>query len=295
MVAVMIKRGLFGVWSLKDPEDAFGFACQHLLLPGLRGLLIVSVTGACLAACSALMVDSGALFSHGFYRPRLAPHKSDSHYLWVGRISGLVAVVIAVVYALFLIQRVLYSFLLTETMAAYMGISILAELIWKRANRWGAASSLFVSLGTNFSLYHWKQQRLDYWNPNIFFCSLTVGVLTLIVVSLLTPPEKESFVAPFFAKLQTPSDHAFATSNGPDPQTAEHDEDTDWTRGVAPETTRWAAENGRQLLLINILHPLRGTSGVGFFRAYRDDLKGLLLGSLLSGGLVLGLWGLLQL
>ena len=166
MVAVMIKRGLFGVHALKDPEDAFGFACQHLLSPGLRGLLIISVMGACLAACSALMVDSGALFTQGFYRPRLAPNRSDQHYLWAGRISGLVAVVIAVVYALFLIQRVLYSFLLTETLAAYVGISILAEIIWKRANRWGAASSIAVAIGTNFSLYYWKHQRLDYWDPD---------------------------------------------------------------------------------------------------------------------------------
>ena len=69
----------------------------------------------------------------------------------------------------------------------------------------------------------------------------------------------------------------------------------DWTRDVAPETSRWAAEHGRQLLLVNLLHPLRGACGVGFIRAYRDDLKGLLLGSILSGGLVLGLWTLLQL
>ena len=64
-----------------------------------------------------------------------------------------------------LIERALYSFLLTETLAAYVGISILAELMGKRANRWGAASSFFVSVGTNFYLHHWKHQRLDYWDP----------------------------------------------------------------------------------------------------------------------------------
>jgi len=64
---------------------------------------------------------------------------------------------------------------------------------------------------------------------------------------------------------------------------------------LAPETSRWAAEHGRQLLLVNLLHPWRGTCGAGFFRAYRDDLKGLLIGSLLSAGLVIGLWALLQL
>ena len=206
MVAAIIKRGLFGAHSLKDPEDAFGFACQHLLSPGFRGLLIASVMGACLAACSALMVDSGALFTQGFYRPRLAPQRSDRHYLWVGRISGLLAVAMAVVYALFLIQRVLYSFLLTETLSAYVGISILAALSWKRANRWGAAGSILVSVGVNFSLYHWKHQRLDYWDPGIFFTSLAAGIVVLVIVSLLTPSEDEDHVADFYNRLQTPSD-----------------------------------------------------------------------------------------
>lgn len=316
IVATMIKRGLFGMHSLKDPEDAFGFACQHLLSPGVRGLLIASVVGACLAASSALMVDSGALFTQGFYRPRLAPGKSDLHYLWGGRVSGLVAVIIAVLYALFLIKRVLYSFLLTETMAAYMGISIVAELIWKRANRWGAASSVLVSLCTNFGLYEWKHQRLDYWDPSIFFSSLGAGVVALVVVSLLTPREEESRTASFFDKLQRPSDRAAAhslTSKDADFEdlpgadrlspttidrevpTTEHTEGADCARGAAPEISRWCAEHGRQLLLINVLHPLRGARGVGFFRAYQEDLKGLLLGCLLTVGLVVGLWAFLQL
>ena len=294
MVAAMIARGLFGANTLKDPEDAFGFACQHLLAPGLRGLLIASVMGACLAACSALMVDSGALFTNGFYRPRLAPKKSDHHYLWVGRISGLVAVIMAVGYALFLIQRVLYSFLLTETMAAYMGISIVGGLIWERANRWGAISSILVSICTNFSLYHWEHQRLDYWSPSIFFYSFAAGVVTLVVVSLLTPAEEEARVAPFFTRLRTPSDRipvgAADQKNLPD----DHEEGKNWDDGLAAETSRWTAEQGRQLLLVNLLHPIRGACGVGFFKAYRVDLQGLLLGSILSSGLVLGLWALLK-
>jgi Na+/proline symporter len=240
------------------------------------------------------MVDSGALFSHGFYRPRLAPRKSDHHYLWVGRVSGLAAVLIALFYALFLIQRVLYSFLLTETMAAYMGISLVGELVWKRANRWGAASSVFISLGTNFSLYHWKHQRLDYWDPSIFFFSLAAGVVALVVVSLLTAPEAECCVGPFFTKLQTPSDYLPAAAAAPNGPATEHEEDGDWSRGLAPETSRWVAEHGRQLLLINLLHPLRGACGVGFFRAYRDDLQGLLVGWLLCAGLVFGLWAFLH-
>ncbi len=190
MVAAMVARALFNTTTLVDPEEAFGFACRHLLTNGFRGLLFASVMGATLACCSALMIDSGALFTQGLYRPRLVPGQSDRHYLWVGRFSGLAAVLIAVAYAVFFIQKVLYSFLLMETIATYMGISLVAGIVWRRANRWGAAGSVIVALAVNFYLYHLRKERLDYWDPNIFLAALLAGIATLIVLSLLTPPER---------------------------------------------------------------------------------------------------------
>lgn len=295
MVAVMVARGMFGVHSLADPEDAFGFACRQLLSPGFRGLLIASVMGASLASCAALMVDSGALLTEGLYRQRLVRGRADRHYLWVGRASGLASVLIAIVYALFLIQRVLYSFLLTETMATFVGISIVVGFVWRRANRWGAAASLVAAFSTNFYLYHLKNERLDYWDPNIFLAALAAGVIALVLVSLWTPPEPEAKVDHFMGQLQTSTDMeqqlatvAAATAQGADPA-----EDPAPAQTVDP--SRWAAENGRQLLLINVLHLRRGACGVGFLKAYREDLKGLSIGFALSIGLIFSVWMMLRL
>jgi Na+/proline symporter len=288
MVAATVARALFGTKTLVDPEEAFGFACRHFLTTGFRGLLIASVAGASLATCSAMMVDSGALFTQGFYRPRLVQGKSDRHYLWVGRFSGLAAVLIAVVYAVFLIQKVLYSFLLTETMATYVGISVVAGLIWRRANRWGAAASVLVALLVNFTLYHLRHERLDYWDPNIFLSSLLAGVVGLIAVSLLTPPEDGINLTTFFTNLETPSDVSLKDAELDPPVSAGGSQ-------RVGNMAYWAAKRGRQLLLVNLLHLRRGACGVGFLTAYRDDLKGVAIGAALSVGLVLLLWSILQL
>ena len=290
MVAVLTARGVFGSKALADPEDAFGFACRHLLTPGFRGLLIASVMGASLASCSALMVDSGALFTQGLYRQRLVRARPDRHYLRVGRLSGFVAVAIAIAYAIFLIERVLYSFLLTETMATYMGISIVMGLMWRRANRWGAGASVLVALGTNFVLYHLKHERLDYWDPNIFLAALVAGMISLAVFSLLTRPEPPERVARFFANLQTPSDLDMKVQAAGRSTPGESKEPP----AVDTDVCRWAAEHGRQLLLVNLLSLRRAACGVRFFEAYREDLKGLLIGVLLSLGLVVALWLLLR-
>jgi Na+/proline symporter len=287
MVAAMVGRALFGTRALSDPEEAFGFACRHLLTTGFRGLLFAGVMGASLACCSALMVDSGALFTEGFYRRRLAPRQSDRHYLWVGRLSGFAAVLLAVVYAVFFIQKVLYSFLLMETIATYMGISLVGGIIWRRANRWGAGASVMVALAANFFLYHLRKERLDYWDPNIFLIALLAGIATLIVVSLFTPAEQRPEVARFFANLENPSDLDVEKTDGLDANLA-------IPVDGAFDPNRWAAERGRQLFFVNLLHLRRGAQGLGFFRAYRDDLKGLLMGAGLCVALVLLMWGILR-
>jgi Na+/proline symporter len=251
IVAAVIVQGRGGAAVLGDPEDAFGFACRLLLAPGALGLMIASILAANMSTCSAFLVDSGALFTEGLYRRHVAPNRPDRHYLRVGRLSGLVITLLGVVYAVYLVQSVLYSFLLTETLATFIGISVLGGIVWRRANRWGAIASLVSALATNFVLYAWTGQRLDHWDPNVFLAALLMGTAALIVISLATPPEPKPAVASFFGRLQTSSD-------GND--------------GAAR-----AGDREDPLLLVNILRPGRGAGGRGW-RAYREDLWGFALG-----------------
>ena len=263
IVAAMVARGKFGVSALSDPEQAFGFACRHLLLfPGTIGLLIASVLAANMAGCSAFMVDSGALFTYNFYRKYLVHSRRDSHYLWVGRLSGTLISLVVVLYAVFLIKRVLYSFLLTETMATFMGISILGGVVWRRANRWGATASLVTALGTNFAMYYVRGERLDHWDPSVFLTALTAGMVSFVVISLLTAPEPPASLKSFYERLETPT--------------------------ASPAES--AAKEGRQLILVNLFHLSRGAAGVSLPRAYRTDLSGFAIGWFIVLLLLLAVW-----
>ena len=255
----MIAQGKGSAATLGDPENAFGFACRELLFPGALGLLIASILAASMSACSAYMIDAGALFTEGLYRRRLAPNRPDQHYLWVGRISGFAITMLGVLYAVFLINSVLYTFLLTETLATFVGISVLGGVVWPRANRWGALASLLSALATNFLLYYLTGQRLDHWDANVFLAALVVGIVALVAVSLLTQPEPAERLASFFGRLQTSSDEAGA--------------------------------DDRPLLLVNVLRLRRAAAGRGW-RAFREDLGGLAVGGMLVVALVVAtaLW-----
>jgi Na+/proline symporter len=243
IVAAMVANDGTDGARLTDPEDAFGFACRQLLFPGGLGLMIAAILAANMSTCSAFLVDSGALFTEGLYRQRVAPNRTDRHYLWVGRISGFVITMVGVLYAVFLIESVLYTFLLTETLATFMGISLLGGILWRRANRWGAVASLMTALATNFLLYYLTDQRLDYWDPNVFLAALLVGTVALVAGSLSTRPEPAANVDSLFERLHTSSDDG----------------------------------RNQPLLLVNLLH-LRTARAGGTWRAYREDLRGFTLG-----------------
>ena len=285
IVAAMIAQGQADAATLGDPENAFGFACRQLLFPGALGLLIASILAANMSTCSAFLVGSGALFTEGLYRRRLMPDRPDRHYLWVGRISGLLITIMGVLYALFLVQSVLYTFLLTETLATFVGISVLGGIIWPRANRWGALASLVASLATNFLLYFITGQRLDHWDPNVFLTALVVGIAALVVVSWMTAPEPAVSIDSFFRRLQTPSDTEPSALPPAETMGEPHAMRRGAGAGMAPGAAAVVdatgptspAAIGHALLLVNLLHPARGARGRGW-RAYREDLGGFIVG-----------------
>lgn len=281
MVAAMLVRGTFGVGTLDDPERAFGFACRHLLFPGALGLLIACVLAANMSTASAFMVSSGALFTEGLYRRHLAPDRPDRHYLLVGRLSGFGIAMAGVVYAMFLVDKVLHAFLLVETMSTFMGVSLLGGLVWRRANRWGALASIVVAFAANFIAYSLRGERLDHWDPVVFGIALAAGIVTLIVVSLLTPPEPEPASASFFGRLETP---VSLPGRAGDP----------FGTGASPATlAREAASTGQQSIIVNMLTPRRGAHGAGL-GAYREDLVGFACGWAWVLGLLAALWGLFR-
>jgi Na+/proline symporter len=283
IVASMVAQGHIDSAALADPENAFGIACRQLLFPGALGLLIASVLAANMSTCSAFLVDSGALFTEGLYRRRIAPGRDDGHYLFVGRLSGLVITLVGVLYAIFLVQSVLYTFLLTETMATFMGISILGGIVWRRANRWGALASFIGAFTTNFILYAVKGERLDHWDPNVFLAALLVGVALLVTVSLMSAPEPAEDITSLFERLRTPSDGETAATHEASAVPAA-------AAPVGVATRRRTAGRGvgmgQSLLLVNALRLREGAAGQGW-RAYREDLAGFALGWAICIGLVI--------
>ena len=271
VAALVIKNGA----TLKDPEMAFGYACSVLLVPGLVGLMLAAIVAANMSACSNFMVNTGALFTKNFYKKYIRPEANDNNLLWIGRYSGLGLSFLAVLFALS-IKNVLHAFLFTETLAAFIGIIFLGGLIWKRANRYGAAAAIIVSVTTYYfvNIISSAELMLVYkWKPAPFGLAMLTGFFSFWIVSILTRPEDKEKNEAFFDNMRRKSDAKLPGKDGKKPL---------------------ASETGDDLILLDLPGWRKKARWTNFFSRYREDLVGFLLSWVVVGLLILLAWSILQ-
>jgi Na+/proline symporter len=267
VVVLLVQHGE----SLSDPELAFGYATRALLAPGFVGLMIACVLAANMSTCSAMMVNGGALFTQNLYRRYIRKEATDHHYLNAGRMSGLGVTGLGIVFG-FYVDSVLEAFLFTETIAAFMGISMFGAICWKRANRQGALASLLASSVLFFTLTYMQFGELLRWDAWNCLWALIAGFVALAAVSLMFPPEPASLTVPFYDNLDSPSYRDDATGE------------------EMP-----ASREGNELLIAK-LGDLRLSEGLGaFYRRFRIDLNGLAIAALVVVALIVLARGILWL
>ncbi len=271
VAALLVQSGQ----SLDDPELAFGYATRVLLLPGLTGLMVASVLAANMSSASNFMVNTGALFTQNVYKKYINQEAADQQLLWMGRISGVVLTMLGVLFALY-IENVLQGFLFIETIAAFMGIMVFGGNLWKRANRYGAISSIIVS----FSVYYYlnylnigEWQIVYKWEPDTFGWAMLVGFITFFVISLLTKPEDQKRIEKYFDNLNRLSD---SKTLGPD--------------GKKP----LAKDHGQDLILLDFAGWFKKERWENFAIRYREDWLGFVLAWIFVIFLVFIAWLVVQ-
>jgi Na+/proline symporter len=272
VAAMVIQEGIV----LPDPEMAFGYASNKLLLPGLTGLMVASVLAANMSTCSNFMVNTGALFTQNVYKPYINPQAVDKQLLWTGRLSGFVLTLFGVAFAL-TIDNVLHAFLFTETIAAFMGIIVLGGILWKRANRVGATMAVIVAFGLYYTLNYMEigELMLVYkWKPEPFGWAMLAGFSALVLFSLISKPEPQEKLKAFFDSMNRLTDNDVVDELGYRPA---------------------AKEYGKDLILVDAPGWFSKERWKGFPQRYKEDLVGFILAWGVVIVIVAMAWGIMQL
>lgn len=250
-------------------EQAFGFAIVELLPSGFVGLMIAAIVAAVVAACNNFMVNGSALFTRNCYKRFLNKDADQKHYLRVARISSFFVVAIGVGIALYIPSVVEGLFLIWKIMA-FLGIAFWMAIFWKKANRYGAWSSMIITaiLAFTTDYYGWSF-------PEQVALYLPIGFATMITVSFFTRSEDEQKLNAFYSLLNTPVGHEGRLETA-GISVSDNDEQEERIPEVVNEKAvplldnKLALEKGEGLLLVDLLR-LGKTFSI---KAYNVDLKG---------------------
>ncbi|MBK8946342.1 MAG: sodium:solute symporter family protein [Ignavibacteriae bacterium] len=181
-------------------EQAFGIAVSKLLPVGLLGLMISAMIAMVLGASHNFMVGGSALFTRNVYKKYIHKNSSDDKLLAVGRISSLIIVIGGVTIALTL-SSVLEGIKFLWQITSFFGLSFWLGVMWKKANRIGAAASIIVMSIIAIVTGPWILKFPFEYQIALY---LPAGFLVMIITSLLTKPESEVKLNEFYTLLHTP-------------------------------------------------------------------------------------------
>lgn len=142
LAAVLLYTG-----KVRNSDLIWGHATHDLLGSvgfGLIGLMIASMMAALMSAGSALMLTVSGLLMRNIYRPLFAG-KSESHYIWAGRVLGAAfliggAIITLTFSSVFELLKFIWTFFVIFAGAFWLGLK------WRRANRMGAWASILATL-----------------------------------------------------------------------------------------------------------------------------------------------------
>jgi Na+/proline symporter len=223
-VAAIVYFGSQGIEV--EPDKVFGTVAGDFLpkiLPGVLGIFLAALLASVMSSCDAFMIASSGLFTENIYRP-LVPGRPQGHYVTVGRIASVVVVSGGVAFA-YGLRGVVEGLEIFWKISAMMGIAFWLGLFWRRMTTAGAWATTLIAFGVMLFTSEIAFGEHIIWDFNKHFAAhlpqfmlfndklhlpwqmilyLGAGLVSGIVVSLVTQPVAKEKLDRFYALIRTP-------------------------------------------------------------------------------------------
>lgn len=190
--------------DMADDELAYPRAMVELLPAGLLGLMLASLVAAFMSTLTSFINLSAAYLVNDLYRPFLVRGRTERHYVQVGRVASLLALIVGVTIGYFA-QSIQDLFRLLLTLGAGIGLVYIARWFWWRVNAWSEISAMVASslIGAALALSpRWGGPTFP------FAASVMINVVgsTIIWVgiTMMTAPTPMEKLTEFYQRVRPP-------------------------------------------------------------------------------------------
>ncbi|PLW97235.1 MAG: sodium/glucose cotransporter [Marinilabiliales bacterium] len=167
-------------------DKAYPWLIASFIPAGIKGLVVAALAAAIVSSLASMVNSTSTIFTMDIYKPYLAKKDGKDRDVFIGRISGAVALLIAVFVAPML-GNIDQAFQYIQEYTGLVSPGILAVfllgLFYKKTNNKGAITGILVSIPVALLL---KIPALEMpWMDQMFYtCLITMAVI--VMVSLTT-------------------------------------------------------------------------------------------------------------
>ena len=213
IAAVMLATPEFGKLDpniLDAKTDKTYPSVMGLMPSGLRGLIFAALIAAIVSSLASMVNSISTIFTMDVYKTNIARGQNEIHYVNVGRLVSILAMVIAVLVAKPFIGGFESGFQLVQDLTGFIAPGVVAVFLlgmfYQRANSVGAFTALIVSVIVSGILYTLtKMGTIELTFVNRIWIIFLMCILLAIAASHMTQSPKESRLVPL-------SDVQFKTS-----------------------------------------------------------------------------------
>lgn len=149
----LAQNGMLNSETLNNRPDSTYGVLMTLVPGGFRGLVFAALIAAIVSSLASMMNSISTIFTMDVYRS-LNPAKSEHHYVTVGRVTALSAMIIALILAQPFLGGMESAFQTIQEYTGFVAPGVVAVfllgLFWKRANTAGAFALLISSVVLSF-------------------------------------------------------------------------------------------------------------------------------------------------
>ncbi|MEO8649873.1 MAG: hypothetical protein ABI539_11970, partial [Acidobacteriota bacterium] len=203
----IIAAALYPRNTIAEPGEVWALIVRTYAPVGLLGLLVAGIFAAYMSTISTQMNWGASYIVNDFYRPFVKKDQSEKHYVMVGRIGSVIIFALSILVAYYFVEglRSWFLFINSVVFAFILPLSWL-RFFWWRLNIYGEAAALVFGLPLSyivwFPLGFSNESLHQFWQGFLLlFCS---GFAVIVLVSLLTPPEKIETLREFYQRCKPP-------------------------------------------------------------------------------------------
>jgi len=171
--------------DIAKPDEAYPWILANIVPAGIKGLIFAALIAAIVSSFSAIINSTSTIFTMDLYKPYLNKQATEKQLVAAGRISGVVAMAIAVFVAPLLgsIDQA-FQFIQEYTGMISPGVTAIFVLgmFWKRttsnAALWGTILSIPVSAAIKFIIP--QMPFLDQMMVSFLLISLVIVVISYL-------------------------------------------------------------------------------------------------------------------